>query len=70
MSPPTVITGRCHLPAVIATRFRKEGMRGRAWSERVKRDDVGSCEVTAGLYRRAGLGRWRTEGKYCRGGQR
>lgn len=55
---------------MIATRFRKEGMRGRAWSERVKRDDVGSCEVTAGLYRRAGLGPRRTEGKYCRGGQR
>lgn len=44
--------------------------KGRARSEKVEGDDVGSHEVRDGLERGAGVGRWTTEGKIYRRGQK
>lgn len=44
--------------------------KGRARSEKVEGDDVGSHEVRDGLERGAGMGRWITEGKIYRQGQK
>lgn len=43
---------------------------GLVWLARMEGDELGSHEVRVGLSRRAGLGQWRTEGKYCKRGKK